>query len=144
MRLRNLERRPRAVGGLEAELVERRLQRLRVARARERRAADGVDVGALPAERLLPQRRLGGGRDLRRARVVPGQHPALMSVILPSLTVTRTWTGPYCVSIASPVAVPEPEPEPLLPLDDALALFVVAVAGAAGGGWGAGGPGRAA
>src|SRR4051812_49807518 len=30
-----------------------------------------------------------------------------MSVILPSLTVTRTWTGPYWVSIESPVAVPE-------------------------------------
>src|SRR5690349_10802934 len=30
-----------------------------------------------------------------------------MAVILPSLTVTRTWTGPYWVSIASPVAVPE-------------------------------------
>src|SRR5512132_261324 len=41
------------LGGLEAELVERGLQRLRVARAREARAAHGVDVGALLGERLL-------------------------------------------------------------------------------------------
>ena len=39
----------RAVGGLEAELVERGLQRRLVAGAGDRRAADGVDGGALLA-----------------------------------------------------------------------------------------------
>src|SRR3954470_5737448 len=73
----HLQRCARAVGRLEAELVERGLQRLRVARARERRAADGVDVGALRAQRLLLQGRLGGRGDLRRARVVAGEHEAL-------------------------------------------------------------------
>src|SRR3954454_8456223 len=50
-----------------------------------------------------------------------------MSVILPSLTVTRTWTGPYCVSIALPVAVPETALDAL----DALDPVVAVVAGAA-------------
>src|SRR5689334_23441160 len=71
-----------------------------------------------------------------------------IAVILPSLTVTRTWTGPYWVPIASPVAVPETalelvellellEPdEPELPLpfealvagaDAVVAVVVVAV-----------------
>src|SRR3954451_8834086 len=59
-----------------------------------------------------------------------------MAVILPSLTVTRTWTGPYCVSIASPVAVPETaldeEPDdPELPLPLPGAALDVLLAGAA-------------
>src|SRR6185295_4916783 len=53
-----------------------------------------------------------------------------MSVILPPLTVTRTWAGPYCVSTALPVAVRAP-----------LAVFagvVVVVAVVAVAGWTAG------
>src|SRR6185295_10554300 len=52
------------LGALEAELVERGLQRLRVARAREAGHAHGVDVGALLGERLLLEDRRGRGRDL--------------------------------------------------------------------------------
>src|SRR3954447_4843949 len=49
-------------------------------------------------------------------------------VILPSVTVTRTWALPYCVGTTSPVAVRVPL-EPLLPEGDAPApAGVVAVA----------------
>src|SRR3954447_17702238 len=50
-----------------------------------------------------------------------------MAVILPSLTVTRTWTGPYCVSIASPVAVPETALEAVDPAEAVLGVVVVVV-----------------
>src|SRR4051794_23588497 len=65
---------------------------------------------------------------------------ASILTIFPFLTVTRTWAAPYCVSTASPVAVPEtpvdvadepePEPEPLpaLPLLDDVADVVAALA----------------
>src|SRR3954469_2373520 len=73
-----------------------------------------------------------------------------MAVILPSFTVTRTWTGPYCVSIASPVAVPEtaldegPD-DPELPLPLPVTALDVLLAGAAAVAAGAGGaPGVAA
>src|SRR3954447_15451164 len=48
-----------------------------------------------------------------------------MSVILPSLTVTRTWTGPYCVSIALPVAVPETALDVLDPVVAGVAVVAV-------------------
>src|SRR3954468_13803745 len=59
-----------AVGGLEAELVERGLQGGLVARARDRRAAHGVDRGALLGEGARAQLRFGGARDLHGLRVV--------------------------------------------------------------------------
>src|SRR3954447_6902207 len=65
----HLEGGARAVGGLEAELVERGLQRLGVARARVARATDGVDVGGLLRERLLLQGRFRRRGDLLGARV---------------------------------------------------------------------------
>src|SRR3954468_19804374 len=68
--LRHLELGDGAVGGLEAELVERGLQRLVVAPARVGRAAYGVDVGALLRQALLLEDRLCRGGDLQRARVV--------------------------------------------------------------------------
>src|SRR4051812_50145888 len=74
-----------------------------------------------------------------------------MSVILPSLTVTRTWTGPYCVSIALPVAVPETALDVLDPVVAGVAVVAVGavvavvavVAGAAVGGGAGGGEGGA-
>src|SRR3954453_2848052 len=68
-----------------------------------------------------------------------------MAVILPSSTVTRTWTGPYWVSIAPRGAVREPaledelgdgpaepdEPDEPDPLNDALVLFVALLDAAA-------------
>src|SRR3954453_17878137 len=68
--LRDLQRRGRPVGRLEAELVERRLHRLHVARARERGAADRVDVGGLLREDLLLQDGRGRGGDLHGVGVV--------------------------------------------------------------------------
>ena len=96
----DLERGAGAVGGLEAELVERRLQRLRVARAREGRAADGVDGRGLLGQRLLLQDRLGRAGDLHAScGSLPCSCSASIFVILPPLTVTRTWALPYCVAI---------------------------------------------
>src|SRR4051794_40622973 len=68
--LGNLERGDGSVGGLEAELVEGRLERLGVAGARVGRAADGVDVGTLLREGFLLQHGRGGRGDLLRVRIV--------------------------------------------------------------------------
>src|SRR3954454_13732858 len=57
---------------------------------------------------------------------VPRGGSASMFVIVPFLTVTRTWALPYWVSTASPVAVPE-APEGL-PLPDEPLRVAVAVA----------------
>src|SRR4051794_41207128 len=77
-----------------------------------------------------------------------------MSVILPSLTVTRTWTGPYWVSIESPVAVPETALDVLDPVVAVVGAVVVVggvavgvvggVAGAARAGGAGGGEGEEA
>src|SRR4051794_28852297 len=56
---------------------------------------------------------------------LPWSCSASMFVILPFLTVTRTWALPYRVSTASPVAVPE-EPEGLPLPDEPLGVAVAA------------------
>src|SRR5436189_6314486 len=68
--LRDLQRGARAVRRLEAQLVERRLQRLDVARAGERRPAHRVDPRGLLGQRFLAQDGLGLRGDLDRSRLV--------------------------------------------------------------------------